>query len=100
MNKDQVEGSWRQFEGVLKERWGHLTGDDTAVIAGIRERIEGSLQERHGYATNSAHDEPQLEDVDRLKTLDASVDSAFGDLRAALEERGGTAFRPIHVPHR
>jgi uncharacterized protein YjbJ (UPF0337 family) len=49
MNWDRVEGSWKQFTGKVKEKWGSLTDDDIATINGKREQLEGKLQERYGY---------------------------------------------------
>jgi len=50
MNWDRVEGSWKQFTGKVKEKWGSLTDDDIAAINGKREQLEGKLQERYGYS--------------------------------------------------
>jgi uncharacterized protein YjbJ (UPF0337 family) len=50
MNWDRVEGSWKQFTGKVKEKWGSLTDDDIATINGKREQLEGKLQERYGYS--------------------------------------------------
>ena len=30
MNKDQFKGSWQQFKGELKKKWGQFTDDDSA----------------------------------------------------------------------
>jgi uncharacterized protein YjbJ (UPF0337 family) len=49
MNWDRVEGSWKQFTGKVKEKWGSLTDDDIATINRKREQLEGKLQERYGY---------------------------------------------------
>ena len=50
MNWARVEGSWKQFTGKVKEKWGSLTDDDIATINGKREQLEGKLQERYGYS--------------------------------------------------
>lgn len=57
MNWDSIEGNWKQYAGAVKERWGKLTDDDLATIAGKREQLEGKLQERYGYAKEKAHRE-------------------------------------------
>jgi uncharacterized protein YjbJ (UPF0337 family) len=55
MNKDQMEGKWKQWKGSAKERWGQLTDDDLDVIAGRREQLIGKLQERYGIGKEEAH---------------------------------------------
>jgi uncharacterized protein YjbJ (UPF0337 family) len=50
MNRDRVEGNWKQLTGKVKEKWGKLTDDDLAQINGSREQLEGKLQARYGYA--------------------------------------------------
>ena len=57
MNWDQIEGNWKQYTGTIKEKWGVLTDDDLAAIAGKRTRLAGVLQERYGYAKAQAHKE-------------------------------------------
>ena len=34
MNKDQFKGSWQQFKGELKKKWGQLTDDDLLEAEG------------------------------------------------------------------
>ena len=48
MNRDRVEGNWKQFSGKLKEQWGRLTHDESDVNAGRRDQLAGSIQVRHG----------------------------------------------------
>ena len=54
MNKDQLEGKWKQLKGSLKEQWGKLTDDDIAQIDGKKDRLIGKLQERYGYTKEQA----------------------------------------------
>lgn len=54
MDWDRVEGSWKQFTGKVKEKWGKLTDDDLDVIEGKRTELAGRLQERYGYAKDEA----------------------------------------------
>ena len=60
MNKDTVEGNWKQFKGKVKEQWGKLTDDDFDVIAGKRDQLLGRIQERHGVSRDEA--ERQVKD--------------------------------------
>jgi uncharacterized protein YjbJ (UPF0337 family) len=44
MNKDILEGNWKQLKGHVKEMWGSLTDDELEQIDGHRERLAGMLQ--------------------------------------------------------
>tara|TARA_A100001391_G_scaffold76110_1_gene49297 strand:+ start:25447 stop:25710 length:264 start_codon:yes stop_codon:yes gene_type:complete len=57
MNRDQMEGNWKQFTGSAKEQWGKLTDDDLDVVAGKREQLEGKIQERYGKSKDEAKKE-------------------------------------------
>jgi len=50
MNRDRVEGNWKQFSGKLKEQWGKLTHDELFLNAGRRDQLVGGIQVRHGNA--------------------------------------------------
>jgi uncharacterized protein YjbJ (UPF0337 family) len=54
MNKDTVQGNWKQLKGKIKEQWGKLTDDDFDVIAGKRDQLLGRIQERHGISRDEA----------------------------------------------
>ena len=54
---DRVEGSWKEFQGKVKEQWGKLTDDDLTVVAGKRDQLAGTIQERYGYARDKADEE-------------------------------------------
>ena len=60
MNKDTVQGNWKQLKGKVKEQWGKLTDDDFDVIAGKRDQLVGRIQERHGISRDEA--ERQVKD--------------------------------------
>ena len=45
MNKDILEGNWKQIKGKIKQEWGNLTDDQLDVIAGKRDQLVGKLQE-------------------------------------------------------
>jgi len=63
MNWDQVEGSWTNMKGKVKEKWGKLTDDDLDVIAGKRDQLLGRLQQKYGYTKEEAERE-----IDRWET--------------------------------
>lgn len=60
MNWDQAKGSWKQWTGKIKEKWGKFTDDELTAIAGRREQLSGLLQERYGLAKE--HAEKALDD--------------------------------------
>jgi uncharacterized protein YjbJ (UPF0337 family) len=43
VNRDVIEGHWKQFEGSVRERWGKLTNDHFDIIAGKREIVRGKI---------------------------------------------------------
>ena len=70
MNRNILEGNWKQIRGTIREKWGELTDDELDQIAGKRDRLAGVLQERYGYTQVEAErqiDEflESWEDVDR-----------------------------------
>jgi len=54
MNRDIIEGNWKQLKGSIKEQWGNLTDDQLDVIAGKRDKFAGKLQESYGITKNEA----------------------------------------------
>ncbi|NLF55339.1 MAG: CsbD family protein [Thauera phenolivorans] len=60
MNKDIIEGNWKQLKGKVQQQWGKLTDDDFDVIAGKREELAGRVQERYGITRDEA--EQQVRD--------------------------------------
>ena len=50
MNWNQIEGSWKQFKGSARARWGELTESRLEVVAGKRDQRTGRIQEAHGTA--------------------------------------------------
>jgi len=57
MNWDQVEGSWTQMKGRIKEAWGDITDSDLQKIEGKRDRLAGILQERYGMEKDKVEKE-------------------------------------------
>lgn len=54
MNWDQLEGSWKEYKGKAREKWGKLTDDDLDVVNGKRERLVGRIQYHYGIAKEIA----------------------------------------------
>jgi uncharacterized protein YjbJ (UPF0337 family) len=71
MNRDTMEGQWKQMKGKLKEKWGKLTDDDWDMIAGRRDQFMGKLQERYGYSREEA--EREMKEWDRLHSEQSKV---------------------------
>ena len=60
MNRNILEGNWKQIRGTIREKWGELTDDELDQIAGNRDKLAGVLQERYGYTQVEA--ERQIDD--------------------------------------
>lgn len=48
MNRDIVEGNWKQFKGKVQVHWGRLTGDYLGVVTGKRTQLAGEMQQSYG----------------------------------------------------
>ena len=71
MNRDRVEGNWKQLRGNLREQWGKLLGNASDVDAGRRDQLAGSIQVRQGMSKEEI--ERQLSDfLDRNRDWDLS----------------------------
>ena len=57
MNKDILEGKWKQMRGQAKTWWGKLTDDDLDRAAGKYDVLAGLLQEKYGYTRQHADEE-------------------------------------------
>jgi uncharacterized protein YjbJ (UPF0337 family) len=54
MNKDILEGNWKQIRGQIKVMWGRLTDDELDQVDGHRDRLVGIIQEKYGYSRQDA----------------------------------------------
>lgn len=57
MNRDQLEGSWKQIKGTIREQWGKLTDDDMNTIHGKYDQLVGRIQKRYGREREDAEHE-------------------------------------------
>lgn len=48
MNKEQLEGKWKQVKGEFKQKYGNVTDDDTTFAEGKFDEMLGRLQEKTG----------------------------------------------------
>jgi uncharacterized protein YjbJ (UPF0337 family) len=63
INKDILEGKWKQIRGEAKAWWGKLTDDDLDRAAGKLDVLAGLLQEKYGYTHQRA-----VEEIDKHVT--------------------------------
>lgn len=54
MNWDEISGNWKQLQGKAREKWGDLTDDDMTKIAGKKDQLVGTLQEKYGHTKEEA----------------------------------------------
>ena len=54
MNKDILEGKWKQIKGHITEEWGELTDDEVDQVNGEFDVLAGKLQEKYGYSKEDA----------------------------------------------
>jgi len=69
LNKDILEGKWKQIKGEAKSWWGKLTDDDLDRAAGKLDILAGLLQEKYGYTRQHADEEIEK----HMSELEASL---------------------------
>ncbi|MBI1868419.1 MAG: CsbD family protein [Methylocystis sp.] len=85
MDWDNIEGSWKQFTGTIKEKWAKLTDDDLALINGKREQLEGKLQELYGHGKEQAKKE--IDDfLGRFKNWD-NIEGSWKQFTGTIKEK-------------
>ena len=57
MNKDVLEGKWKEMRGQVKEWWGKLTDDDLEQAGGKADQLIALLQQKYGYSREHAEQE-------------------------------------------
>lgn len=50
MNRDIIEGNWKQIKGKVKERWGKLTDDELDRVEGNYDVLCGKIQKAYGLS--------------------------------------------------
>jgi uncharacterized protein YjbJ (UPF0337 family) len=76
VNKDILEGKWKQIRGEAKSWWGKLTDDDLNRAAGKYDILVGLLQEKYGYTRQRATEE---------------IDKRVTEYEAALKKKNAPA---------
>lgn len=54
MNRDMIEGKWKQLKGSVQKEWGDITDDEVDQIEGDANKLSGILQERYGKSKEEA----------------------------------------------
>jgi len=57
MNKEQLQGQWKQVKGSVKERWGELTNDEVDQMEGEYTQLVGKIQKKYGIAKEEAEEQ-------------------------------------------
>lgn len=57
MNRDILEGKWKEMRGQVKGWWGELTDDDLDKVEGKADQLIGMLQQKYGYTREKAEQE-------------------------------------------
>ncbi|BFM12010.1 CsbD family protein [Simiduia litorea] len=57
MNKDIIEGKWKQLKGEAQRQWGKLSDDDFDKVAGQRKILAGKVQSLYGRSEDDAKKE-------------------------------------------
>jgi uncharacterized protein YjbJ (UPF0337 family) len=67
MNKDIIEGKYKEMHGQMKEWWGKLTDDELQQAGGNAEQIVGLLQQKYGYTREAAEEEfnRRIKDIEK-----------------------------------
>ena len=50
INAQEIQGSWNQLRGKVKEKWGQLTDDDLTLHGGNVDQLIGKIQQKTGAA--------------------------------------------------
>ncbi len=54
MNKDILNGNWKELKGKIQKVWGKLTDDDLKRVEGNMNELSGRLQKVYGYTKEEA----------------------------------------------
>lgn len=80
MNKDMIQGKWKEIKGDLRKTWGNITDDEWEQTKGDATAIAGVLQQRYGIAKDDAQRKVS-------KVMDKYLSEAREDLDRDKENR-------------
>lgn len=86
MNKDTLQGEWKQLKGKIKEKWGKLTDDEIEQIHGHKEQLLGKLQSKYGMNKEKA--EEQLKEFEHKCNADC-FQGHWNQIKGKLKEKWG-----------
>ena len=70
MNKDIIEGNWKQMSGSVQKQWGKLTNNQLDQVGGSRKKLVGVIQEQYGVKQDNAEKQiAEWEEVQRKTTI-------------------------------
>ncbi|ASD63596.1 CsbD family protein [Bdellovibrio bacteriovorus] len=84
MNKDVIQGKWKEIKGDLHKAWGNITDDEWEKTKGDATAIAGILQQKYGMAKEEASEK---------------VSSVFKSTRTAQEKVWTSRLLLRAVPH-
>lgn len=85
MTWDRIAGNWAHWKGRVRERWGRLTDDDLARVAGRREQLAGRIQKAYGLTRTDA--ERQLRNWERNLAVDEFRDPDDEDAKPSVRRQ-------------
>jgi uncharacterized protein YjbJ (UPF0337 family) len=71
LNRDIVQGNWKQVRGRIREKWAALTDDDLEKVRGQWDRLEGVLQEKYGKSRENFKDS--------VRSFESELEKDFSD---------------------
>lgn len=57
MNRDELEGKWKQIKGDFKQKYGSIIDDDSIYAEGKFDEMLGKLQEKTGKTKEALKEE-------------------------------------------
>ncbi|MGH6838976.1 MAG: hypothetical protein ACREDT_09255 [Methylocella sp.] len=94
MKWEEIERSWGELKGEVKQQWSKLTDEDVELVKGKYAELLGLLEERYGHAKDRA--EREINDwAKRLKVdIAAELTALRGDVASLSASVGDLVRRP------
>jgi uncharacterized protein YjbJ (UPF0337 family) len=87
VTKEEIQGSWNQIAGAVKNKYSQITGDDLAGVQGNIQQLAGVIQRKTGKAR---------EEIDEfLKTVSSTTASTVGSISEAANTMASKASETI-----